>query len=170
MKHLKTVNIIFVFLAVTLLLYCTEKPSADAPANTAVPASFAIPEIEEDNLKRLFEDQLRIMRFPDNPEYRKIFITQAYFKPENALVTFGTARKSHPQTGNPVNTALLKRAALLDARRWAAYSLQWIENVHSPDFGKIQTESAGVFKEINTFSFGDSLVIAIATKVNEKGN
>lgn len=140
-------------------------PAVDSSKNLIVEIS--IPEISDEVLKEIFDLQLKVNRNPTHIEFRKQLIARSYFMQSNTLITFGCARKSHPKSGQQINLALLKRAATIDANRWAAYSTEWINNNYMPDFGKLNSNFNGMNQQISSFDYGDSLVIAFAYKINE---
>ncbi len=166
-------KIIVVFITIILLLACNEREEqmesvaeTDKTNKTEVPATFDPPKFEQDILENLYLTQMDIMHNPSSRAHKEKYISKAYIADKNTLITFGNARLTNPQTGNKISIALIKRAALLDAKRWASYGLLWLKNDFEPDFGKLNEVNKGVIKEIATFNKGDSLIVAIANKVN----
>ncbi len=129
------------------------------------PADFVAPQLEKSFLANLYSVQMEITANPSSRLHKERYIFNAYLPDNNALVSFGNARLSNPQTGEKIAQALAKRAALVDAKRWASYGLLWLNNDFKPDFGKISTVNQGEIKELATFIKGDSLIVAIASKV-----
>ncbi len=163
-------KIIVVFSTIILLLACNErgeqKESVAETDKTEVTATFDPPKFEQDILENLYLAQMDIMTNPSSRAHKEKYISKAYIADKKTLITFGNARLTNPQTGNKISIALIKRAALLDAKRWASYGLLWLKNDFEPDFGKLNEVNKGVVKEIATFNKGDSLIVAIANKVN----
>jgi hypothetical protein len=127
--------------------------------------AFTPPKLDQPFLKSLYDVQMEIMNNPSSRLHKERFIFNAYLADNNALVSFGNARLTNPQTGAKISRALAKRAALVDAKRWASYGLLWLNNDFKPDFGEISTVNQGELKELATFIKGDSLIVAIASKV-----
>jgi hypothetical protein len=129
------------------------------------PADFVAPQLDKSFLANLYTVQMEIITNPSSRLHKERYIFNAYLADNNALVSFGNARLTNPETGAEISRALAKRAALVDAKRWASYGLQWLNNDFRPDFGEISTINHGEIKELATFIKGDSLVVAIASKV-----
>ncbi len=146
----------------------TPKNAAQMDSSLIVNTVFSVPDISEETLQELFDLQQKVNNNPGNLEYRKQLISKSYYKDNNALITFGCARKTHPATGKNIAQALLKRAAAVDAKRWAAYGQTWILNNYMPDFGKLNSTFGGMNREITSFNSGDSLVIAFAHNINKQ--
>ena len=127
--------------------------------------TFNPPQLSDEYYRNLFKYQQNIILNPDSRDEKEEFITDAYFSKNKTLITFGCARRTNPKTNQPITQALIKRAALLDAKRWAAYGLQWIKNDFKPDFGEISEIYSGSTREVYSFDSGDSLVIALASEV-----
>ena len=155
----------------TLILFpaCNEagkqKENRAETTNTNAQTPFNPPKFERAFLENLYLAQMDIMKNPLSRAHKEKFILNAYIADKNTLISFGNARLKDPQTGNKIATPLIKRAALIDAKRWATYGLLWLNNDFKPDFGKIKGAHNGFIKEIATFNKGDSLIIAIASKV-----
>ena len=143
------------------------KTAEDIGNTSAGNASINVPAQPDEYYKNLLRLQLQVIKNPDSREAKEAFIHNAYFPDGNALITVGSARTVHPESGAPISRSLVKRAALLDAKRWAVYSLLWLNNDFQPDFGKISENFDGVFKEMYSFNSGDSLIIAIALNVRQ---
>lgn len=128
--------------------------------------SSKLPPLSESELRELFNLQLRVNKNPADIERRKELLSKSYFPGSSIIITFGCARQTHPKTGQKISTALLKRAARIDANRWAAYSNEWLKNNYMPDFGKLNSTFTCNDQQISSFTYGDSLVIAYAYKIN----
>lgn len=127
--------------------------------------SFTVPQRPAFFYEELHKIQQKIMHNPQSREFKEAYIYNAYIPDNNALISLGSARTKNPQSGTEITQALVKRAALVDAKRWAVYGLLWLNNDFQPDFGKISEIHEGVFQELYSFNSGDSLIIAIATPV-----
>lgn len=163
----KFLNLILISI---LLFSCKTEKVADQNVvmkkDTVLTASFNPPDLSEDFYRELYKDQQNIIINQDNREQKEEYLHKAYFANNNTLITFGSARKINPATGQTINRAMIRRAALLDAKRWASYGLLWLKNDLKPDFGKINDINAVETKEIYSFDVGDSLVIVLANKVH----
>lgn len=161
---------ITIFLFILILYSCkseqTQSIKSVIPKDSVVSVSFTPPILTEQYYRELFQYQQDIIVNPDNQEKKEQFIQKAYSPENNTLITFGCARKINPETKQPIAHALVKRAALLDSKRWASYGLLWINNDFQPDFGKINEINSGLAQEVFSFDSGDSLVIALASKVH----
>ena len=167
-QNLKLPGIICLFI---LILYSckseqTQSVKSVTPKDSVVSVSFNPPTLTEQDYRELFQYQQNIIVNPDSREEKEQFIQKAYSPAKNTLITFGCARKINPETKQPIAHALIKRAALLDSKRWASYGLLWIKNDFQPDFGKITEINSGLAQEVFSFDSGDSLVIALASKVH----
>ncbi|MGD9898651.1 MAG: hypothetical protein AB7T22_05945 [Calditrichaceae bacterium] len=129
-------------------------------------AFFTPPDMADIQFDQLSELQQQIMRSSADAEIRKKFISQAYFADHNSIITIGIARLTNPETGAPITRGLVQRAAQVDANRWAAYGISWIKNSYQPDFGKLQTFFQGEQKVLMSYTQGDSLYLAVASRVN----
>ena len=137
-----------------------------AVADSVKAVSFNPPALEDSYYREVFGYQQEITVNPESRQKKEQYLKNAYFPDNKTLLSFGCARKTHPETKQPIASPLQKRAALLDAKRWASYGLSWIENDYKPDFGKIAEISAGETVEVFSFDKGDSLVIVLANKVH----
>jgi len=164
---MKTFSI--VTLTLLILVACnSEKPTAKKTmvvSDSAKTVSFSPPVLQDSYYRDVFEYQQEITVNPESRQKKEQYLKNAYFPDNKTLLSFGSARKTHPETKQPVAYALQKRAALLDAKRWASYGMSWIENDYKPDFGKITEISAGETVQVFSFDKGDSLVIVLANKV-----
>ena len=140
--------------------------TADSAASSQVAEAFNPPDLADDYYRELFKYQQEIVRNPDSREKKEHYIFNAYFPENNALLSFGSARKTNPQTKQAISYPLQKRAALIDARRWGTYGLLWINNDFKPDFGKISDMHSGETQQVYSFESGDSLIIVLANKVH----
>jgi len=162
-------KIIFILSTILLLVSCDEagkqkeKPDEANKEDLTIP--FDPPEFEQEFLESLYLIQMDIMKNPSSLTHKEKYISDAYIADRNTLVSFGNARNTNPETGTKIAPALVKRAAILDAKRWATYGLIWLNNNFEPDFGKIKDVYNTDTKEITSFNKGDSLIIAIASKV-----
>jgi len=159
-----------VFIAIFLLImFCedTEQHSQNFTNKDSVSfeTGFTVPSLDSKFLEELYAYQMKILLNPDDNSSKAEFISKAYIKEKNVLITFGNAKKINPKTGEQISPALIKRAAILDAKRWAAYGINWIKNGTEIQFGKINEIYQGLNKEIYTFQKGDSLIVTLASKV-----
>ena len=136
-----------------------------AVVDSSKKAVFAAPQLDEHYYRQLFRIQQDIALDPGNREKKEKFIFNAYFPEKNTLISFGSARKINPSTNQNIPYPLQKRAAVVDAKRWATYGLLWISNDFKPDFGKISDVHVGETQEVFSFESGDSLIIVLANKV-----
>ncbi|KAA3612993.1 MAG: hypothetical protein D8M58_11825 [Calditrichaeota bacterium] len=161
-------KIIFV-LSFLLIFACTEsgkqKENSGDTGKSETADSFNPPDAKLEFLEKLYDIQMDIIQNPSSRAHKEKYIYNAYFDENNTLISFGNARLTNPQSGEKIATPLLKRAAIVDAKRWATYGLLWLNNDFEPDFGKISEVHQGLTKELGSFNKGDSLVVALATKV-----
>ena len=136
-------------------------PKIDSTLTTV----FNPPTLTDEYYRELFKYQQNIIFNPDSREQKEKYIFNAYFADNNTLISFGSGRRTNPNTQQTIALSLVKRAALVDAKRWATYGLLWLTNDFKPDFGRISEIHYGETKEIYSFYVGDSLVIALASKV-----
>ena len=165
---MKTFSIIIIgFLTV---IACKSEKSVKQEINKTVDSSRAIsfkpPKLDENYYRELFKYQQKIIQNPSGREEKERYIFNAFFPENNTLLSFGSARRTNPQTKQAIPYPLQKRAALIDARRWGTYGLLWINNDFRPDFGKISDIHTGETQEVYTFENGDSLIIVLANKVH----
>ncbi len=137
-----------------------------ANAGDQTEAFFTPPDLADIQFDQLSELQQQIMVNSTDAALREEFIHQAYFTNNNSIITIGVARLTHPETGAPITRSLVQRAARMDANRWAAYGISWIKNSYQPDFGKLQAFFQGEQKELMSYTQGDSLYLAVASRVN----
>ena len=142
-----------------------EKQNTAEQVETNEPVAFKPPSLDEKYYRELFRFQEDIILNPANRKLKERYIFNAYFADYNTLITFGSARRINPETKQAIATPLIKRAALMDAKRWASYGLLWLNNDFQPDYGKIKGINSGETREVFSFDKGDSLVIALANKV-----
>ena len=166
LRNMKLILLCLIVLIFSCKQEKTEKSIENIDSSISRDITFSIPDISEESLHELFELQLRVNKNPTKLAYRKQLVEKSHFQENNALITFGCARMTHPVTGQKVAQALLKRAAIIDAKRWAAYGQTWILNNYMPDFGKLNSTFNGINQQIISFNRGDSLVIAFAHKLN----
>jgi hypothetical protein len=148
----------------------TEQPdivedTLSATGSETAAAGFSALELSQINFDAVMNLQLQIERQPENTELRRTFLENAYFKSNNALVTIGVGRLKNPDTGSPIARSMVKRAAQVDANRWAAYGLSWIKNDLSPHFGNLDTTFQGMQIKLMSFDRGDSLYLAVASEI-----
>lgn len=171
MKHL----IVFLMSSLLIISGCKKEKESEEPiveeqtvqAEDAVEseAVFTAPELSEIDFDALADLQKQISNQPENRSLRGTFLEKAYFKSNKALVTIGVGRLTHPETGQPLSRAMVKRAAQLDANRWAAYGLSWIKNDLNPDFGNVDTTFQGLQNVLLSYDKGDSLYLAVANEI-----
>ena len=160
---------IFIVILLIIVFSCTEenksldKMSADSGQVRHISSS--IPGISKEYLFELFDLQQKINLNPTNVDYRKDFISKSYFPQYSSLITFGCARRTNLQTGQTIPEQMMKRATVIDALRWAAYSELWIKEDSKPDYGKLNTGFTRNSKKLFSFTHGDSLVIAYTHKI-----
>jgi hypothetical protein len=163
------IKILLLLATLMLLFSCDEadiqKEKVIETIDTNSIPTFEPPTFEQAFLEQVYQTQMDVMQNPSSRTHREKYISEAYIEDANTLISFGNARLSDPKTGNKIATPLIKRAALLDAKRWASYGLLWIDNDFKSDFGNIKDVHKGLIKEIATFNRGDSLILAIASKV-----
>ena len=159
-------KIIFSICILFFLFACNEaEKQKDEIKTTNDPIPFNPPKLEQGFLEKLYFTQMEIMKNPTSRIHKEKYIFRAYIADRNTLISFGNAKSTNPSTGEKNSPALIKRAAFLDAKRWATYGLLWLNNDFQPDFGKIKDTHKGITQELLTFNKGDSLVIVIASKV-----
>lgn len=165
---MKSVFVIVFYIIIIISCEAEKSPIPDAVQKTdsAKAISFNPPVLEETYYRKLYKFQQEIMLNPEDREKKERFIFNAYFAENNTLLSFGSARKTNPKTQQAIPYPLLKRAALVDAKRWATYGLLWINNDFKPDFGRINDIHSGESREVFNFDIGDSLIIALANKVH----
>ncbi|MCB0282694.1 MAG: hypothetical protein H6627_04865 [Calditrichae bacterium] len=161
---------IFFLIFLVFFMACSEKkqqpPSLQEQDSISFNESnFIKPEKSPFFYKELLKIQQQIIHNPRERIYREAYIVNAYIDNNNALISLGSARTKDPESGTEINPVMAKRAALIDAKRWAVYGLLWLNNDFKPEFGKISEQYSGVFKELYSFNHNDSLTIAIATRV-----
>lgn len=164
---MKTLHI-FIIIGLLFLSCKTEKTSEQklsAKEDSTVAISFNPPTLNDNYYRELFKYQQDIILNPESRLHKEKYIVNAYFTNNNTLISFGAGRKTNPNTQQTIAYPLVKRAALIDAKRWATYGLLWLNNDFKPDFGKIDAVHSGEAKEVYSFNVGDSLVIALASKV-----
>ncbi len=142
----------------------TDSLAAGTPAAAA--AGFSTPELSEVNFDALISLRLQIERHPQDKSLREQYLQTAWFRNNKALISVGVGRLTHPETGQPVSRSLVKRAAQVDANRWAAYGASWIRNDLSPAFGRLDTTYRGAQTALLSYERGDSLYMAIASEID----
>lgn len=161
-------RIILIVVLIFVFNNCREEQAADKPASVsashALTPIFSSPVLSESDIKSFIALQSSIIKNPGDISLRKKFIRHVYFPDQMALVTFGAARVFTDE-GKAISMPLLKRAALIDARRWAAYGHSWIKNNYQPDFGILSNLHSGNIKELVSFQKGDSLIVGYANEI-----
>jgi hypothetical protein len=142
-----------------------QQPDTSKQVESNQPITFNPPQLDENYYRELFQFQEEIILNPSDRKMKERYIFNAYFADNNTLLSFGSARKINPQTKQAIAYPLIKRAALLDAKRWGTYGLLWLNNDFEPDYGKIKGTNSGQTLEVFSFDKGDSLIIALANKV-----
>ena len=144
-----------------------KKPTQDTvqKIDSAQTVTFNPPQLEENYYRELYKFQQEIIFNPESREKKERFIFNAYFADNNTLLSFGSARKTNPNTQQAIPYPLIKRTALVDAKRWGTYGLLWLNNDFKPNFGRISEVHKGETREVFSFDVGDSLIIALANKV-----
>lgn len=161
---------LFILLFIILFFACSEQKQKQQSVQkqdsiSFTESTFVKPEKPPFFYKELLKIQQQVIQHPQERLYREAYIINAYQENNNALISLGSARTKDPQSGIEINPAMAKRAALIDAKRWAVYGLLWLNNDFKPEFGKISEQYSGVFEELYSFNTNDSLIIAIATRV-----
>jgi hypothetical protein len=128
-------------------------------------SQFSPPQMSEVNFDEVLELQFQIIAQPQDRSIRSKYLSKTYFKKNKALVSIGVARLRHPESGSPISRALVRRAARVDANRWASYGSSWIANGLAPDYGQLDTLFQSFQTEILSFNRGDSLYLAIASEI-----
>ncbi len=160
-------KIFSILLAVLFLMSACKKenPPKKIPQPPAAQSDtlFRAPILEQSYLEQIRQAQQQIVRHPKDKTARAAFLKIAYLPMRHMLVTVGAGRQLKEGTALP--RGLVKRAALLDAKRWAAYGKAWLIYKNETDFGKLNTYYKGYSKTMPTFTRHDSLFIPIVLRI-----
>ena len=156
-------NLLIVLLIWFVFASCTEdpKPAVENPKNESVQNQ--LPTLSDEYLTRLFELQEMIRIFPEDRDFRQEYIEHCYLKDKGLFISLGFGTLHDPQSGNPIMEQYYRRAARIDAARWAAYGKSWLTNELEPPFGKLETTQIMTGQELRTTVLGDSLFLFMAT-------
>ncbi len=123
--------------------------------------------LDNDYLVSIYEAQELIKIEQDDIELRRQYCTKAHLQDEGYFISMGIGARTHPETGKAIPPSLIERAAKIDAMRWAAYGVYWLENNFQPSFGKIKAQMRQEVQIINRANVGDSLFVFVATRLDK---
>jgi hypothetical protein len=101
----------------------------------------------------------------DEKSFREDYCKRAYLEKHDLFISMGIGRLTNPETGQPIPLHLVRRAADLDARRWASYGEQWLSADYEPPFGELKSGFNKPVTPLKENIVGDSLFIFIATRM-----
>ena len=157
--------VLFVFLLFFSLACKKEHPGSKhkVPAITQSDTLFDAPDLQQAYLSDIRAAQNAIIANPKDKNARQVFLNIAYLPTRHMLVAVGAAVKYNNK--RPIPRGLVQRAALLDAKRWAAYGKSWLLWKNEPDYGKIDVYFKGYYKTMPSFTRNDSLFIPIVLRI-----
>ena len=135
-------------------------------AETSSGSVNTLPQLPDEYFVGIYETQELIKIFQDDKSYRESYCQQAYLKDRKLFISMGIGRLTNPETGQPIARQMARRAAALDARRWAAYGETWLENNFDPPFGKLNKFFNRSVTTLNENVVGDSLFVFIGTSLD----
>ena len=134
-----------------------EKSATGAPA---------IPDLSNDYLVGIYEAQELIKIFQDEKSFREDYCKRAYLKDYDLFISMGIGKLTNPQTGDPIPRHMARRAADLDARRWAGYGARWLSSDYEPPFGELNINFNKPVTVLEENVVGDSLFVFVATRMD----
>ena len=155
---------------VFILLFCLgcqkekETEQLHQAANESASSNTAqLPQLSDDQFVAIYESQELIKISQDNIVLREEYCQRSWHAPQRVFISMGIGRLRNPLNGQPVAQHLAERAALMDARRWAAYGESWLNNNFQPPFGQLEKYVNRSYQVINRSVVGDSLFLFLAT-------
>lgn len=125
-----------------------------------------IPQVNDDFKIRIYELQEMIKIDPENIDLRKQFCQSVYSSEEMVMVTMGIARLTHPESGETINRSMVERSALIDAKRWALYGINWLMYDFQPAFTEIKGNFTRNTEVIDKVVVGDSLFLYLVSDLS----
>ncbi len=166
----QTSGLVAVFLLlIALWTGCSQHSDQEAfreAQEVTIPAAnsrqMPLPELSPDQIQRLLELEKAVLQNPDNAELHRQVLEAGVFPEHGVLVAAGVGLLKNAENGAPIPQALARRAATLDAQRWAAYLLQWYR--HGPElaFGTLSTRFVSPSQPVVRLVQNDSLVLVLA--------
>jgi len=126
----------------------------------------AMPSLSDDYLVGIYEAQELIKIFQDEKSFREDYCKRAYLKDYDLFISMGIGRLTNPETGQAIPRHLARRAADLDARRWAGYGARWLSSDYEPPFGELKTNFNKPVTVLEENVVGDSLFVFVATHMD----
>jgi hypothetical protein len=126
----------------------------------------AIPDLSDDYLVGIYEAQELIKIFHDEKSFREDYCKRAYLEDYDLFISMGIGRLTNPETGQSIPRHMARRAADLDARRWAGYGAQWLSSDYEPPFGELHTTFNKPVTVLGENVVGDSLFVFVATRMD----
>ncbi|TFG98302.1 MAG: hypothetical protein E4H13_10010 [Calditrichales bacterium] len=132
-----------------------------ATANTG-----QLPQLSDDQYVAIYEAQELIKISQDDITLREEYCQRSWLSQQHVFISMGIGRLRNPLNGQPVPQHMAERAALMDARRWAAYGESWLNNNFHPPFGQLEKYVNHSNQVINRSIVGDSLFLFLATTLD----
>jgi len=167
-------TILTAFLVLLAVISCQQEPEQGQlrqPENTG-----AIPAIEEgqsqpveriptdQEILNLFALEDRILQQPDDRALRRALGEAAADVQAGIIWTAGRAKIKAGAPSPAIARSFAEQAAFVDASRWAAYILEWLENDYATEFGKIQGRVPGG-KIVKSAATDSSVVVVVNFRI-----
>lgn len=154
---------------VMLMMNCAKEKESETEEMQQTPAEMSqatapgMPQLSDDYYVGIYEAQELIKIFNNDKSFRQDYCKRAYLKEYGLFISMGIGRLKNPETGQPIPQHLARRAADLDARRWAGYGEQWLSANFEPPFGELKASFNKTVTPLGENIVGDSLFVFIAT-------
>ncbi len=159
---MKIIQFLRTLLLFSLLISCSAEQQQTEETNKSETLP-DLPQVTDEYLTRLFELQELIRIFPDDRDLRTEYVRHAWLKDSGYFISLGFGTLHDPGTGGEIPEQFYRRAAGMDAARWAAYGESWLNNNFEPAFGKLDAAPVRTGRELRSTVLGDSLFLFIAT-------
>lgn len=150
-----------------MTLVSCDKPQSDTESlqqskvENSMTETVQPPQVTMAEMTALISLQIQIMREPEKRQFRIDYCNYSASNP-NWFITAGAGRVKNPETGVPIPMRLARRAAQLDAARWALYAKTWSENDFDKSFGELSGQLTEPQQLINESVANDSLIVIMA--------
>ncbi len=163
---------LFIILSLVISIGCQSEKDSETeeliqtPGETSSTTSPPLPQLSDDYYVSIYEAQEMVKIYPDDRSYREKYCQQAYLKDHHIFISMGIGLLTNPKTGRGIPQHLAKRAANLDARRWAGYGEKWLKDNFDSPFGQLEHYSNRPVSVLNQSVVGDSLFVFVATTID----
>jgi hypothetical protein len=122
-----------------IILSCAQEESSEISQQEGIQTHIDYASLADE----ILEVEKKIMRNPAEKNLRLDLLAVSLDTTARVLRAVGIGEIGSGTQSHAIKLQFAERSALLDARRWLGYLLQWQENYESPDFGTINVDLPG---------------------------